>query len=409
MTHSLYRPRNVALVLALWLSAADSAPAWNGPEAMRPNVAFRSHRIGSFRSEACCAADFNRDGKIDVAAGPFLYLAPDWKPVKIREVQGEVDAKGIGYYWDFANIAYDVDGDGWTDIVACSWFGRKAMWFRNPGPKGGFWAEHSIETGRLFETADAADLLGGANRPVILPVVEQTVWYEAGRLPDGAPGFLVHVISDKKFPHGVGAGDLNGDGRCDVLRTGAWFEAPAAPRGGRWVEHPLSLGGKDGKTDHSANIIVYDVNGDGLNDIITSSAHRHGIFWYEQTREGTEIGWRQHVIDDTWSQAHALAWADLDGDGKPELVAGKRFMAHNGSDPDESGPLGVYYYAFDRGPNPAWSKHVISRGEGFGVGLNAVIVDLNGDGRPDILTTGKFGGPVWFENVVEAVENRAAR
>ncbi len=92
---------------------------------------------------------------------------------------------------------------------------------------------------------------------------------------------------------------------------------------------------------------VYDVNGDGLNDIICSSAHGYGIFWYEQVRRGSQITWKQHVIDDTWTQAHSLVLADLDGDGVPELIAGKRFMAHNGGDPDANGPLGLYYYTLN--------------------------------------------------------------
>ena len=84
-------------------------------------------------------------------------------------------------------------------------------------------------------------------------------------------------------------GDINGDGRPDIIRPGAWFEAPADPRNGKWIEHPLALGGKDGKAEHTPQIWVYDVNGDGLNDIITSSAHGYGIFWYEQVRDGGEI------------------------------------------------------------------------------------------------------------------------
>ena len=140
------------------------------------------------------------------------------------------------------------------------------------------------------------------------------------------------------------------------------------------------------------------MNGDGLNDIICSSAHGYGIFWYEQVRQGTEIRFKQHLIDDSWTQAHSLALADLDSCGTPELITGKRFMAHNGGDPDESAPPGVYYYKLERGPKPVWTKHVISYDEGIGSGMNICVVDLDGDGDLDIVVTGKFGGPVWFEN-----------
>jgi sugar phosphate isomerase/epimerase len=150
--------------------------------------------------------------------------------------------------------------------------------------------------------------------------------------------------------------------------------------------------------DHTPQILVYDVNGDGLNDIITSSAHGYGIFWYEQVRHGSEITFKQHLIDQSWSQAHSLVLADLDGCGVPELVTGKRFMAHNGGDPDEGGTLGLYYYKLTRGPLPVWTKHVISYGQGIGSGVNICAVDLDGDGDLDVIVTGKWGGPVWFEN-----------
>ena len=232
----------------------------------------------------------------------------------------------------------------------------------------------------------------------MVPSVVDTVWYEVVKGPDGQGAFAKHVVSDKAMTWGVGVGDLNGDGRPDFIRPDAWFEAPADPRNGKWIEHPLALGGLDGKVDHTPQILVYDVNGDGLNDIITSSAHGYGIFWYEQVRKGNEITFKQHLIDQSWSQAHSLVLADLDGCGVPELVTGKRFMAHNGGDPDETGTLGVYYYKLRRTPLPVWTKHVISYGEGIGSGVNLCAADLDGDGDLDVIVTGKWGGPVWFEN-----------
>jgi hypothetical protein len=199
---------------------------------------------------------------------------------------------------------------------------------------------------------------------------------------------------------GVGCGDVNGDGHPDVLRPDAWFEAPADPRNGEWKEHPWAIGGKaEGTVDHTAPIFVYDVNKDGLPDIITSVAHDYGIFWYEQGKKDGETTWTRHLIDNTWSQAHSHALADLDGDGIPELITGKRFMAHNGGDPGEMEPLGVYWYSLSREPEITWTRHVISRNEGIGSGLNLIATDLDGDGDIDIVVTGKWGGPVWFENL----------
>ena len=391
---------NVSSVILAVLATAQAAEAGPpvGKSAGAAEIKFVMHRIGTFRSEACCVADFNNDGKLDIAAGPYLYLAPDWKPVKIRELKGSVDARGKGYYWDFANIPIDVDGDGLLDIVSCSWFEQKSMWFRNPGSRGRLWAENPIETGRRFELADIWDLEGKGKATAIFPAVE------ANRLVRDRQGGRRQAGID--FAHGLRKEVSLGRrrGRHERRRPARHHpprrlvRSPADIRKGKWIEHPLALGGKNGRIEHTAQIWVYDVNGDSLNDIICSSAHGYGIFWYEQVRHGSQIVWKQHVIDDTWTQAHSLMLADINGDGIPELITGKRFMAHNGSDPDENGPLGLYYYTLKRGPHPVWTKHVISYNEGVGAGLNIVAVDLTGSGRVDIITTGKFGGPVWFEN-----------
>jgi len=384
----------LVLLVPTAVVAADAAPG----NAKEKEIKFVAHRIGTFRGEACCVGDFNNDGKLDIVAGQFLYLAPDWKPRKIRELVGSVDEKGKGYYDDFANLAIDVDGDGRLDVVPGGWFSKSAGWARNPADNDGLWPENLIEKNGNCEHVGLYDLLATGRKNVLLPVVQRTAWYEPGTLDDGRRGFIVREICDKPMDYGLGVGDVNGDGRPDVLRPNAWFEAPADPRRDKWIEHPLALGGKDGKAEHTAQILVMDVNGDGLPDIIASSAHRYGIFWYEQIRENNNVSWRQHTIDDTWTQAHALTLADLDGDGRPELITGKRFMAHNGNDPDEFGPLGIYYYKLKPGREPSWTKHVGSFNKGIGAGMNIEAVDLDADGDIDLITTGKWGGPVWFEN-----------
>ena len=371
--------------------AADAIP----PE----RVKFVTHRVGNFRSEACCVADFNNDGKPDILAGPNLYLAPDFKPQKIRTLDGSVDEAGKGYYDDFMNAAMDVDGDGWLDLITCCWFSQSSNWYRNPGAAGGEWEKHLIDKSTNHETGGLYDIEGKGKSQVLFPYIAATVWIELTKTADGKPNWIKHVVSEKGMDFGVGVADLNGDGRPDVIRPNAWFEAPADIRTGTWIEHPLGLGTKEGKPGHTPQILAYDVNADGLLDIITSSAHGYGIFWYEQVRNGSEITWKQHTIDDTWTQAHSLVLADIDGDGAPELISGKRFMAHNGSDPDETGPLGVYWYKLQRGPNPKWTKNVISYNEGIGSAFDIGAVDMNGDGKIDIVVTGKWGGPVWFENV----------
>jgi len=372
-------------------------PAAFAEEAIR----FKMHRVGTERTEACGVADFNNDGKLDIVAGEFIYLAPDWKPVKFRSVQTDVDEQGKGYAHDFANLPMDVDEDGFVDVIAVDWFSQKSVWFRNPGkdfPNGGLWEEHLIEQNSNFEAADYYDITGTGKEDQILPAVRHTVWYEKT-----APGkFAIHVVSDKLLTFGGGVGDVNGDGRPDILRPEVWFEAPVDIRGGVWKEHPLNLFDDEPEMliKDTAQLHVLDVNKDGLPDIIASAAHDYGLFWYEQVRDGNEISWKKHVIDKSWSQVHSVTLADLDGCGEPEIIAGKRFMAHNGGDRGEFEPPGVYWYKAKRnGTEVTWEKHIVTYDEGIGAGMNIVAVDLNGNGRLDLVTTGKYGGPVWFENL----------
>ncbi|MGA2622094.1 MAG: VCBS repeat-containing protein [Thermoguttaceae bacterium] len=395
-------PRSArSLILAIILFPASAIAQSDGPA--RPvsarGVKFVKHRIGNFRSEALGVADFNGDGKLDIVAGDYLYLAPEFKPLKIRSIKGKVDEQGKGYFNDFMNAPVDVEGKGRPGIVSVDWFSQSIYYYRNTLGEPGDWPETKIDTSDNYESGELVDLEGKGKANIILPHTRETVWFEVG-VKDGKPGFIKHVVSAIKMEFGAGVGDINGDGRPDIIRPNAWFEAPTDIRNGQWKEHPLSLGDKGGHIAHTPQILVYDVNGDGLNDIITSNAHGYGIFWYEQIRDGEKISWKQHTIDDTWTQAHSLALADLDGCGVPELITGKRFMAHNGGDPDEYGKLGLYYYKLIRKPDKTveWQKHVISYDEGIGAGLEIWTGDFRGSGAIDIIVTGKFGGPVWFEN-----------
>lgn|GEM_PF-2511983 len=390
-----------------------------GPGAGR-TVAWRKWRIDSLPSQAAAFGDFNGDGKPDIAAGDYWYANPTWAKHRFRAMDGAIDAQGNGTFkQDGALSALDVDEDGRIDLVAGS---RQAglQWYRNPGTAEGNWAATVVDGAGNYETGGLWDMDGDGKRREILASAEtpsQRWWgVKAGK-------WTLHTAAADTCDLGAGAGDLNGDGKPDLIRPNAWYQAPADPAStAAWAKHVIAIGALDdrpfgepvmafphrtpagpdwlgrnekGAFGHTSRIFTYDVNKDGRMDIITSSAHRVGISWWEQLADG---GFAQHVIDASWSQAHALAFADIDGDGDPDLITGKDFKAEGDNDPMPDGDLQVVWYELDPGKPFPWIKHVISAGENIGAGAELDLADFDGDGDLDLVVTGKNGGPWLFEN-----------
>jgi photosystem II stability/assembly factor-like uncharacterized protein len=422
------RPTGYAIFVLL-VACVLSTPAQEMKESFLGAAAsgFVAHRIDRYRCESCNFSDFNNDGRLDIISGERLYLAPDFKPVVIRKFatvgleflksggvrQYELDAigeDGDGYLDVFMDEPFDVDQDGWLDIISSGWFDKKISWYRNPGGRAGQWAEHIISTEMgNHETGEIYDIDGDGSIAEVMPFTWSTLWFEFRKGPQALFEPAIYPVSAARHPFlGGGVGDVDGDGRPDIIRSKAWFQAPSNPRNATgWREHPLEIGGLDGRADQVSLVKVYDVDQDGFNDLVTSSAHKYGIFWYKQIKKGPEIVWKQHVIDSSWTQAQAVGLADVDGDGDQDLITGKRFRAHNGADPQEDAPLGVYWYELQRGEKELWKKHIISYDQKIGVGMKIPIADFDGDGDLDFLVNGKWGGPVWFENRLTQKGNKA--
>ncbi len=358
------------------LTVLAAALAWSGVRS--PAIPFEKVTIDLGAAETCAFTDVNGDGRLDIVSGEHWYEAPKWTPHKFRDLP-----YSNNYMDAFSDLPLDVDGDGRPDIVTVAWFGRKINWFRNSGSTGGAWPEQVVENGFNVEFAFLADLDNDGKAREILPQFGNEnaplAWYEPR---NGA--FVRRIVAPKSQGHGIGAGDVNGDKRTDIVTPKGWYEAPADPRTGEWTFHP------DFDLGSTGFIHVFDVNGDGRNDLVTSLAHDYGIFWMERTADGQ---WKKNMIDESWSQAHALVLTDLNGDGRTDLLTGKRYMAHNGKDPGEREPLGLYWYEYrlSEGGKVDWIRHVIDYSTRAGGGMQIAVADIDKDGDLDFAVGGKSG------------------
>jgi FG-GAP-like repeat len=388
-----------ARTLALTVSLLSLGPPRS------PDIPFRPQMIEGGASETAAVADINRDGRLDIVSGGSWYEAPRWTRHTFREL-----GFSNNYIDNFSDLVVEVDRDGYPDIASVTWFSRKISWFRNPGKGTGPWVETTINSGFNVEFAILADLDNDGRAEEIVAQENGTgqSWYEVKD-----KGWVKHVVSDRSYGHGIGAGDVNKDGRTDILTPRGWLEAPSNPRAGNWTYHASwesvnieitppartepATPGAPPSIASLGFMHVLDVNSDGRNDVVTAAGHDFGVFWFEQGVDGT---WTKRMIDSAWSQGHASTLADLNGDGRVDLVTGKRFMAHNGSDPGEREPLGVYWYelrsvlpAAGRGPSAGveWIRHLVDYGGRMGAGMQLTVIDIDGDGDADIVCPGKSG------------------
>ncbi len=347
--------------------------------ARSPEIRFEQTTIDPGISETCAIADFNGDGLPDIFSGSAWYENPSWKKHVVRNL------KEYGTYMEsLSDLPLDVDGDGRTDIVSAGWHTKSIWWSCNPGKPDAIWRNHTVEGRFPVEFAFLVDLDNDGKADEVLPQFGDpkapTLWYE---LKGGT--LQRHAASSRTYGHGIGAGDVNGDGRADIITPEGWLEAPPNPRQEEWRLHA------DFKLGSTSFIFVIDLNQDGLPDLLTANAHDYGIFWMERRPDQT---WVKRMIDDSWSQPHALSLIDLNGDGRKDLITGKRYMAHDGHDPGEREPLGIYWYEYrlsEDGKTVQWSRHVIDYGSRAGGGMHIPVVDIDGDSDLDFAVGGKSG------------------
>lgn len=381
----------VALVTAAKLTEAD-----NGSSHQRKVLS------REFVTEGASIGDVDGDGKNDLVAGPFWYAGPDFTEQHRYYPGGPVNPKGYAND-SFLSWVLDVDADGKRDILQIAHgpaFHLDIYLQPKEGPKLEKWAKHRVVTSFGGESPELIDVTGD-KKPELVGLKDGRWGFFTADWKAPTKPWKFHAVSDDHkmhhYTHGLGVGDLNGDKRIDIIYKEGWFEAPEKPTDGLWKFHKFQFSPQGG-----AQMLVYDVDGDGDNDIVTSLwAHGWGLAWFEiEVKEGA-VNFEKHIIMPAdskpgvggvaFSQHHSLAMGDFNADGLTDFVTGKRWWAHGGGDPGADQPAVLYWFELKRSVKHGveFIPHLVDTDSG--VGTQVAVGDLDGDGKTDIGVGNKKG------------------
>ena len=351
----------------------------------------------TYFSESANAGDINGDGQDDVVCGPYWFAGPAF--TEKHEIYAAKPQNRDAYANNFFSWIYDFDKDGNNDIFVVGFPGTPAYVYQNPGKQGldSHWEKHRVFDSVANESPHFVDIVGD-ERPELVCTNNGFFGYATIDWKKPFDKWTFHAISDpnapKQFGHGLGVGDVNADGRQDLIMKDGWFEQPASlEKADRWVFHAVPFAPVGG-----AEMYAYDVDGDGDNDVITSlEAHEFGLAWHEQVTPGE---FRQHVIMGSkpeqnryglvFTEPHSVAVADIDGDGLKDIVTGKTYWSHHRQSPMWDAGAVVYWFRLVRDKDGVdWVPYLAAADPG--IGRQVIVRDVNADGLLDIVLGGMKG------------------
>ena len=374
-----------------------------GASFFQPNVHFEKQVLKErYYCDGITTGDINSDGNPDIVAGPFWYEGPTFKSA--HEIYEPVplplaDSPSNSMF----SFVHDFNGDDRPDVLVLGRVHKhEAKWYENPGETDELWKSHFAFERVRGESPELVDLDGDGVPQLICHWNGRWGYIQSDPAAATEPWKFTPVGDDEDWPqfyHGQGIGDVDGDGRLDMIVNDGWYRQPVDSNGSNW---PFTRG-KFSRERGGAQMFVDDVDADGDNDIISAvDSHGWGLAWYENSPTDGEFPFSERLImhdrsrkeefGAAFSQPHALAHADIDGDGLKDIIVGKRMWAHGPTgDVEPNAPQVVYWFHLQRGEDGRvnFVPHLIDSESGVGVQITAA--DVNNDGRIDVLTASKLG------------------